>query len=266
MQSSTAIAFRALIMLIFMICVPLVAIFGRDLPEVIKGLLDGRISVQVTEQNKVATTPAAPQAVTPPNNPFADAAPYRAGPAPAAMPPAAIPAAATPNMQTAGPVVPAADFPAGPAPAAVPAVGFLPPANGPASVPPPSNPYSEPSNPTANWPNIAAAQTPPDAFNPPQDARPAAASEPAGPEGTAALTSGDNAFRQIGARLRELGAANYRLETWGAQNEQYRFECRMSIGGNIGVTQHFEAVEDDPLRAMENVLRQVDDWQRRAAM
>ncbi|HEY2759870.1 MAG TPA: hypothetical protein VGI75_03985, partial [Pirellulales bacterium] len=42
MQSSTAIAIRALIMLIVLISVPLFAIFGKNLPDVVKGLLEGR--------------------------------------------------------------------------------------------------------------------------------------------------------------------------------------------------------------------------------
>ena len=42
MQSSTAIAFRALVMLIVLISVPLFAIFGKNLPEIVKGLMEGR--------------------------------------------------------------------------------------------------------------------------------------------------------------------------------------------------------------------------------
>ena len=42
MQSSTAIAIRALVMLIVLISVPLFAIFGKNLPEVVKGVLEGR--------------------------------------------------------------------------------------------------------------------------------------------------------------------------------------------------------------------------------
>src|SRR5215471_11417697 len=45
MQSSTAIAIRALVMLIVLISVPLVAIFGKSLPDVLKGLLEGRTLV-----------------------------------------------------------------------------------------------------------------------------------------------------------------------------------------------------------------------------
>ncbi len=42
MQSSTAIAIRALVMLICLISIPLFAIFGKDLPQVVKGLIEGR--------------------------------------------------------------------------------------------------------------------------------------------------------------------------------------------------------------------------------
>jgi hypothetical protein len=263
MQSSTAIAFRALIMLIFLICVPLVAIFGRDLPEVVKGLLDGRLSVQVTEQPKAsATTPAAPSPAALQNNPFAETAPYRAAQSPAAM----TPPAANPLTPTTNSVVPAAGFPtAGPS-TAMPAAGFIPPAG--VTMPSPTAinvPAAAQGNP-ADWPSPTAAQVPPDAFPVPQDARPAAPLEPARPNESQSAGGTDSRFRQIETRLRELGAANYRLETWGAQNDHYRFECRMAVGGNIGVTQHFEAVEDDPVRSMESVLRQVEDWQRQAAM
>ncbi len=75
MQSSTAIAIRALVMLIVLISVPLFAIFGKNLPEVIKGLLDGRSLVLTPSggQNTAGNTPA-------PSNPFAQSVPYRATP------------------------------------------------------------------------------------------------------------------------------------------------------------------------------------------
>jgi hypothetical protein len=59
-------------------------------------------------------------------------------------------------------------------------------------------------------------------------------------------------------RLRQLGATYYLLETWGQQ--QYRFFCRMAIGGNPHFTKHFEATDSDPLRAIAGVLRQVESW------
>jgi hypothetical protein len=77
MQSSTAIAFRALVMLIVLISVPLFAIFGKSLPDVVKGLLEGRTLVLSPapggDQNPPATAPT-----TPSSAPFAQAGPYRA--------------------------------------------------------------------------------------------------------------------------------------------------------------------------------------------
>ena len=61
------------------------------------------------------------------------------------------------------------------------------------------------------------------------------------------------------ARLRELGASHYVLESWGNDNSQYRFACEMSVGVS-GMNRRFEAHESDPWRAMDSVLRQVEDW------
>jgi hypothetical protein len=77
MQSSTAIAIRALIMLIVLISVPLFAIFGKNLPDVVKGLLEGRGLVLGPAPETAANgTPAAPLPAA--NNPFAQPAAYRA--------------------------------------------------------------------------------------------------------------------------------------------------------------------------------------------
>src|SRR5262249_10536929 len=78
MQSSTAIAIRALVMLIVLISVPLFAIFGKNLPDVLKGWLEGRSLV-------LSPAPGAPQnqQVAGPlpasSNPFGQGSPYRAG-------------------------------------------------------------------------------------------------------------------------------------------------------------------------------------------
>src|SRR5690349_17746280 len=77
MQSSTAIAFRALVMLVFLICIPMFAIFGKDVPNVLKGLVEGRGLVlgpapnETTGSKVTAPLPSA-------NNPFGEPAPYRA--------------------------------------------------------------------------------------------------------------------------------------------------------------------------------------------
>jgi hypothetical protein len=288
MQSSTAIAFRALIMLIILISVPLVAIFGRDLPEFIKGLIDGRLSVQLSEQPKgtggpVSSSPSTPGIgyAPPTNNPFAEAAPYRAAPA--------VTAAAPPNTTT-NPTVPANLAPpaalasppgmTSPAPpAVVPPAHSFPPVGEVPSVSPsavtnagmtaPANTL----NPSAANPNLPSAPGRPESFQPPPESRPIGVSESVRPgdptdDGSTrsplASGNGDDKFRLAETRLKELGATHYVLETWGPQNEQYRFACRMAVGGNVGVNRHFEAVEDDPWRAMESVLRQVEDWQKQS--
>lgn len=67
-------------------------------------------------------------------------------------------------------------------------------------------------------------------------------------------------FRGIEARLRELGASYYLLESWGSETLRYRFHCRMAIGGNSAYARQFESISDDPLQAMNDVLRQVEAW------
>ena len=67
-------------------------------------------------------------------------------------------------------------------------------------------------------------------------------------------------FTYVQERLRELGATRYLLEYWGDQRELYRFYCRIAIGGNANYTHYFEATDSDPLEAMSRVLRQVEAW------
>jgi len=67
-------------------------------------------------------------------------------------------------------------------------------------------------------------------------------------------------FTYIQERLRELGATRYLLEYWGDQRQLYRFYCRIAIGGNANYTHYFEATDSEPLEAMSRVLRQVEAW------
>ena len=60
-------------------------------------------------------------------------------------------------------------------------------------------------------------------------------------------------------RLRQLGATYYLLELWGSEG-QYRFYCKMALGGNPDFSRYFEATDSDPLRAMAKVLAQVESW------
>ncbi len=61
-------------------------------------------------------------------------------------------------------------------------------------------------------------------------------------------------------RLREFGATYYLLETWGNAGELYRFHCRMAVANNAAYSRHFEATDRDALKAMSDVLAQVQAW------
>jgi hypothetical protein len=308
MQSSTAIAMRALIMLIVLISVPLFAIFGKSLPDVVKGLLDGRGLVlgpaPGTETPSAQNPPAA-------SNPFAQSGPYRAAPeanaatgslsapaAPAAMnagvaAPSAAALSGTPNLLSspaatssgamAGNRLPAlpAGNPMGSAPSTIdpmtsraatavpplPSAGGAMPSDGrtmsagaqPASFL--SSPESTPMTPadTMSRDNSGAGfaaggqSTSPYATN----------VRPTGEVSAASTVGSDEKFRQAEMRLRELGATHYMLETWGPDNNRYRFVCKMAIGGNAEVNRYFQAIDDTPWQAMDTVLKQVEQWRAR---
>jgi hypothetical protein len=67
-------------------------------------------------------------------------------------------------------------------------------------------------------------------------------------------------FHAIQERLRQLGATYYLLESWGNQQQMYRFYCKMAVGGSAQYTRCFEATHAEPLQAMVQVLRQVEAW------
>ncbi|OHB81769.1 MAG: hypothetical protein A2W31_07475 [Planctomycetes bacterium RBG_16_64_10] len=61
-------------------------------------------------------------------------------------------------------------------------------------------------------------------------------------------------------RLRELGATYYVLEKWGEDGALYRFECRVPIAADADHSRYFEAMAEQPISAMNNVLNQVETW------
>jgi hypothetical protein len=67
-------------------------------------------------------------------------------------------------------------------------------------------------------------------------------------------------FRDIQDRLQELGATYYLLESWGNEQQLYRFYCKVAVAGSADYTHCFEAIHADPLQAMTQVLRQVETW------
>jgi hypothetical protein len=319
MQSSTAIAIRALVMLIVLISVPLFAIFGKNLPDVVKGLLEGRGLVLGPAPGAEANPPLAspkPEA----NNPFAQSGPYRAAPE-AGNPSASAGASLIPSSNPAmvGMGAPASGIVPG---SSASLAGSLNPLAGPGGASlnggtqnmpgstvagqiPTMQPAAEPNQFVSSaGPLSLAGSPPPSAPRAPTNssgAQPAsflaapeatalAPSEPASrdfnrsglpanspeespyasknnpirdPAGQGALGTSDEKFRRAEMRLRELGATHYMLETWGPDNNRYRFVCKMAIGGNAEVNRYFQAIDDNPWQAMETVLRQVEDWRAR---
>ncbi len=71
--------------------------------------------------------------------------------------------------------------------------------------------------------------------------------------------AGIDPFTQIRGRLRELGVTRWSLESWGNQQQLYRFRCEMAVAGGGNYAEHFEASDAEPLQAMALVLQQVQD-------
>ena len=79
--------------------------------------------------------------------------------------------------------------------------------------------------------------------------------------GPVASISPADQFKYVQERLRQLGATYYLLETCGDQKAEFRFFCKMSVGGNPRVNIPFWCIDADPLKAMTQVLKQVEAWQ-----
>jgi hypothetical protein len=68
-------------------------------------------------------------------------------------------------------------------------------------------------------------------------------------------------FEAIPKRLQELGAEYLRLESVDEEARQFRFVCRMPLGGSAAYSRPFEVTAADPVEAMERVLVEVEAWQ-----
>lgn len=67
-------------------------------------------------------------------------------------------------------------------------------------------------------------------------------------------------FSQMEARLRQLGATYYALESWGNEGQLYRFYCKLAIADDPRQVRQFEAVNADAIEAMQRVLGDVENW------
>ena len=63
-------------------------------------------------------------------------------------------------------------------------------------------------------------------------------------------------------RLNELEIRSFRLEP-GRQSNQFVFICSYTPSDSPRVSYRFEAESDEPLKAVEKVLAQIDEWQQR---
>lgn len=57
--------------------------------------------------------------------------------------------------------------------------------------------------------------------------------------------------------LRKLGAAEYTLEKWGNNDQMVRFRCLISMGGHQEFNRQFEAVAENSLAAVRQVVGEV---------
>jgi hypothetical protein len=183
MQSSAAVAFRALVMLACVVGIPMLAMSGTSWSEIVKKFQDFRWP-----------TILSPASASTPNTDDDDQP--SATPSEAGVPPVFC---ETPQNRSADSTKQAA-------------------------------------------PPLAVSAMPP-------AATPPTATEPGSP------TS-----KEIEQRLQRLGATYYLLETWGNNEQLYRFSCRAAAGASF--TRYFEAVEADPAQAMLKVLRQLEAWRQ----
>ncbi|HXY32953.1 MAG TPA: hypothetical protein VEI07_01935 [Planctomycetaceae bacterium] len=72
------------------------------------------------------------------------------------------------------------------------------------------------------------------------------------------------AWKQAVGRLNALGIRDYQLQP-GEREGEFNFSCRFAARNNPRVIHRFEAEAADPLEAVNEVLRQLDDWRIRHA-
>ncbi len=240
MESSTVLAFRIFVMLSCLIIVPLAAIFGSAFPDVVKSVLVDRIVALGTEK------PADPQPGAADPNGFRTVVPTMGAPG----------AAEAANSWNTAPPWNGPHLP--------PAPGHAPPAVVPVGGP--GHPYA--SNQSAGYAapapfpeaTPAVATVPAPAPAPLPMAPSAGMNAPFAADRTACPLETTDPFKDMERRLRQHGATYYLLETWGANGELYRFHCRMAVANNAAYTRHFEATDRDALKAMADVLTQVEAW------
>jgi len=238
MANSFQMALRGGIMIVTMVAIPLLAIFGKQLPELLEGIYRGN-----TQTDQWQSRPAQPVAA-----PLSSA-----GANQLAM------------QQQRSDLSPAPAFQSGTAGSLNPALGSAPKISEPpalssnafqAAQPLLLNPSSNNTSNNARSNNLSQA-LPPSTLRD-QHVSPAAmtrrAAEPAN------LNSA--AFQQGQQRLRELGASYFKLETTGEATERYRAVCQIATAANgqmqNGPVQNYTSIHADPLTALNDVIAQIE--------
>jgi hypothetical protein len=88
---------------------------------------------------------------------------------------------------------------------------------------------------------------------------------PADPYKPSAVQESDQApltWQSAVRRLNELEIRNFRLER-GHHENQFIFICSYTPSDSPRVSNRFEAEADEPLKAVEKVLEQIEDWRKR---
>jgi hypothetical protein len=246
-QSSTVVAFRALVMLICLILIPVAAFCGGSFPAIVKAIQSG--SWPTLTDFRGPSGPPLSQATEAP----------RFLPGPLANSPRAADAKLSALPNDSNLVLPA-ETPQSPV---LPISYTSPVASHESSDPGQSTSFPQ-SKSLGIAPSRGLSPVPPGAGNLlslDHAATTGHPSNPALPTEPAGSMSPSDQFKYIQDRLRHLGATYYLLETCGDPKREFRFYCRMSIGGNPRVTKPFWCFAGDPLNAMTQVLKQVEDWQ-----
>jgi hypothetical protein len=245
-QSSTVVAFRALTMLICLILVPVAAFCGGSFPAVIKAIQNGRVPTLADFRGSTSSPSGqiaeAPRFV-PPSVSTRPADARQSGTARSEVP-------SMPQVNSSQSSVIAVNYAS------------------PITTSRPNDVERSTSFPQdkslGTGPSRGLSPVPPGTGDLLPVDRESAAKQldaSAAAQDRAGGSARDNQLRYILDRLRQLGATYFVLEPCGDKNGQYRFYCRMSMGGNSQVTKPFWCFDSDALKAMTQVLKQVEDWQ-----
>jgi hypothetical protein len=246
-QSSTVAAFRALVMLLCLILIPVAAFCGSSFPAVLKAIENGRWPTLADFRGPAGSPPPPSTSLTeaPRFSPQTTGTPLSGERKGGSLSDPAGSSGSVSGDPTRGVIRASYDAPAaGPAGPSTPSTSF----------PQSTDPFAVRGGGLSAAGNggLPPMQQPPAADN---SGRPALLAVDSG------NPSRDNQLNLVLKRLQELGVTYFVLEPCGDRSESFRFFCQMSVGGNRSITRPFWSFDSDPLRAMTQVLKQVEAWQ-----